>query len=974
MVLDRFFKPKWQHKKAEIRLQAVAQLNCKNTDHLNILKNLAKGDKHPQVRQAAVKQIGQIQELDQLLQSHPDAQLHNWVIEQLSLQLSSKNASHSDESKKLQYTQSCPHQEILQHVALNGQIPEVQLAAIQGLENEQHLIHIATNASSANHRYAAAQKVESEQGLREISRCIKNKDKKVYRLAKSKLHEIEKSDQEKSLRLKSIEQLLVNLSKLSESAYSPQYNNRLTAIKVKWEEFDDSEKAPFADVYQPLFSHCENIITQAQSALSIPESQEDDNAEQEQLATCEALETCTEEIKTLIKQNALDEPSLIALLKTQKNRWEVAGQQQTPTAEIKKRYLDTLGPLEEILSAKIRLNEKVAQINDLVATNHLDCSEHQLQNNLKLSKQIINYINWPRNFDLPPTLEQLNSLQPELENFRREQHERNKKRIDQLQRKLENLNHSIDQGNLKQAQKISQDIKKELAELAENKQTRQITKAHHSLQGRLKELRDWQNFATSPKKEQLIQAMEALIDADIDAEDKANQIQKLQQEWKALGASDPKTAQAQWQRFKDAADKAYLPCKAHYAEQKQQRLQNLEKRISICEQLETFVEEVNWNGAQWKNVEEIHQLARKEWQQYSPVERVEGRKVQQRFDQVLQQINTQLQLEKDRNGRKKQTLIEQAKTLLEEPNLNSAIESIKNLQSQWKNIGLVDYRHDRAQWKEFRSICDQVFARREQARNEKRAEEQSQIELANSLSEQLADLCQGSANEIIANEKEASRLAQQFKELTQLPNGPKKSIEKQFRTRLSEFNKSLQRSKQEQRYTQLNIARQCGEICQQLEQLNIVNPAPQNKEEISTQWPAEYVALDSAWQEVLIKRRDHALAAPQPEQDSLLQNLEPMENICIGMEILSNIDSPSQSLEKRMAYQVNRLSKGLGQNGENQSPMEQMMELELAWLAHPWLDHPDYENLATRYKNAIDKFYAMPQSDRSNKKSMEPTN
>ncbi|MBV1885062.1 MAG: hypothetical protein KUG66_02285, partial [Gammaproteobacteria bacterium] len=156
MVLDRFFKPKWQHKKAQVRLQAVAQLDPKNKEHLNVLRTLAIGDNEPTVQKTAVQRINQIHPLEEMLKNHPDKQLENWLTQQIGHLLAHKHARELDEAEQVRYIQKCDHQQIIQYIALNAELSTLQLAAIERLENESDLTHVAINAGAANLRFAAA--------------------------------------------------------------------------------------------------------------------------------------------------------------------------------------------------------------------------------------------------------------------------------------------------------------------------------------------------------------------------------------------------------------------------------------------------------------------------------------------------------------------------------------------------------------------------------------------------------------------------------------------------------------------------------------------------------------------------------------------------------------------------------------------------------------------------------------------------
>jgi len=56
-LLKPFFKPKWQHKKADVRKQALRSLNAQKSQDLPIIEQLAMGDLDASVRRLAVKRV-----------------------------------------------------------------------------------------------------------------------------------------------------------------------------------------------------------------------------------------------------------------------------------------------------------------------------------------------------------------------------------------------------------------------------------------------------------------------------------------------------------------------------------------------------------------------------------------------------------------------------------------------------------------------------------------------------------------------------------------------------------------------------------------------------------------------------------------------------------------------------------------------------------------------------------------------------
>lgn len=202
----------------------------------------------------------------------------------------------------------------------------------------------------------------------------------------------------------------------------------------------------------------------------------------------------------------------------------------------------------------------------------------------------------------------------------------------------------------------------------------------------------------------------------MEPEAKAERIKELQNEWRALGGSSDRTL---WTRFKTASDRAFEPCKAYFEAKTDLKQANLDKRQAICQQLQTFLDNADWNSIDWKGVERIHQTARQEWKEAWPVDFRENRPLQKRFDALLRALEKPLDEERARNEAQKRAIVERARALIDHEPLQEAMNEAKSLQAEWKSIGITRHREDRKLWQAFRQACDQIFARRD-ARNQAR--------------------------------------------------------------------------------------------------------------------------------------------------------------------------------------------------------------------------------------------------------------
>src|SRR5690606_11879814 len=221
------------------------------------------------------------------------------------------------------------------------------------------------------------------------------------------------------------------------------------------------------------------------------------------------------------------------------------------------------------------------------------------------------------------------------------------------------LTSEIEQGHLKSAQRLLKDAS-HLVKHLPMKTASGYQKQLRELTIRVNELRDWQGFVSTPKKEELCQEMETLVGAEMDPQALSNRIRRLQDEWRALGEADKGRNKELWDRFSVAAEKAYEPCRAYFDKLHDIRNQNLAQRQGLCDQLETYLNQYDWANADWKAVNEVYETAKNEWRLYTPVERKEGKAVQDRFNGLLDQLRGKLQDEFNRNRSKREKLIEQA--------------------------------------------------------------------------------------------------------------------------------------------------------------------------------------------------------------------------------------------------------------------------------------------------------------------------
>jgi len=278
-------------------------------------------------------------------------------------------------------------------------------------------------------------------------------------------------------------------------------------------------------------------------------------------------------------------------------------------------------------------------------------------------------------------------------------------------------------GQVNAARQKLQEARQRLAAV-EADTPRRLSRRLNRLGASLAELRDWQTYVTSPKREALCEAVQALVDRPLPPPDQAERLKALRAEWRELGPVAQKADVELADRFNALAEQAFEPCRAYFAQQAEVRKANLAERERICAQLARYIVDTDWQRADMKAAEQILRAAREAWRHYSPVERSAGKTVEARFEGLQADLHGRLKAFWDRNGDAKQRLVTEAQALLADAgDLEGRIDRIKGLQQQWKAVGpTVPRTRDQALWQEFRTACDNLFAARASAKTAADAE------------------------------------------------------------------------------------------------------------------------------------------------------------------------------------------------------------------------------------------------------------
>ncbi len=884
-LFKKFFRPKvriekWQDANPEVRQQALQDL--KSPDQLITFVN---NESLAELRQLAIARIDQHSALEQLLHS-----THDDVRQAARSRLLTHLLPANNDLSQIQDSR------LLVQIAGLTDDNALRLQAIAHISDEQERLQLARTHAVAKVRLAAAEGIDSPELLQQLLDHAQGKDKAIYRLCKDRLAAHKAVQQERQAQTDAIDNLLAQAKYLNKVGYHPEFNGKLQLLNKQWQELQTQADAATA-------ASINAELAQANTLLSAHAEEE-----QRQAATRAAASEAASQQEQLLQrlsqlaEAAAAEPQtdISAALQQLQQDWDQAFHQHKPAAEQARQFENQLQQLLALQSANQHYSAQQEKLQKWLNAPLAD-DMNGLKNTGKQAQQWLKQLAWPQALPAPAWLKAIINKQQQTEAVLAQLQQQQQARLNTLDQQLAALEQALNDGQLKDASRLSQQILQNLRQV-DNQAAHSAQRQYRSLSARLQEMRDWQGFATTPKKEALVNTMEALINADIDAGILADKIHALQEEWKTLGHAP--ADQALWERFQAAGDQAFEPCRAYFAAIAEQRSHNVELRQQLTTELLSYEAAMDWSGADWKTVQKTLDTARETFRQYSPVERNAHKATQEAFQQACDAIYGHLKAEYDRNLQAKQALVDNAAALVEQDNLSGAIDQVKQLQQQWKVVGVTPRHPDQKLWKQFRSHCDAVFARLDENKAERKAQLEQVVSSAEALVQQAAELLNGASEAPLPQRRKAlAEIKQQFSAL-ELPRSAHQRLSKQLldhEQQLQDLHLQQQKQAEQARWTGL-ISRL------------------QNLGADDAQWAeASSAALPQGYDETLFS---------QARENSAISD-ENAQDLCILMEILADSDSADADKSRRMALQVQRLAEGLG---KGLTPDQERQQLIERWL------------------------------------------
>ena len=342
-----------------------------------------------------------------------------------------------------------------------------------------------------------------------------------------------------------------------------------------------------------------------------------------------------------------------------------------------------------------------------------------------------------------------------------------------LNQQLNGIEQLFASGQIKKAQK---DLRKLNSQFGKDKPI--PSKFKHKFQ-RLnftaKEYDDWAEFATSDKRTELINSVNAISSKNLEPRKLANEINSLQKQWQNLDQHGKTASKEKWATFKEACEQAWLPCKDYFAELEGKKEENKNKKLELISQIESFPSGKTPESITVIQIVKFLKSVHEKWKIFSPVPDKDFQDLNKKFRESREGINVLLAGVEDFNKSQKEALIEEVKNLSMEE-IDETVEKIRELQDQWRTLGPAGKKLDPEINKIFDDECNKFLMVKDKELDESRG-----------LMEEIIKL-------LMDKQLTPSEAEEKFKELENLQGTQE---EKKFRKAIKDF-AMLQRNEKAQ--------------------------------------------------------------------------------------------------------------------------------------------------------------------------------
>ena len=261
------------------------------------------------------------------------------------------------------------------------------------------------------------------------------------------------------------------------------------------------------------------------------------------------------------------------------------------------------------------------------------------------------------------------------------------------------------------------------------------------------------------EKTKIVNRAEALS-KEPDVNKSFKELQILHRLWKEeIGPVAREFREEIWERFKAATKEIHDKRQLILDELEAKWEANIPKKEEVIAKLQQLVSEDITSHNVWQNKIKEMQSLRDEFFNLGKVPKEKSEELWQQLREVTKTFNKnknafykEVKNKHQENLDKKQALIDKANELKDSEDLDTATDTFKKIQAEWKTIGHVPRKFSDKMWKEFRGACNHFFDRLHATQDEANKELvivfEKKKEYLEKLKESLSDETEVAINDV----------------------------------------------------------------------------------------------------------------------------------------------------------------------------------------------------------------------------------
>ena len=298
------------------------------------------------------------------------------------------------------------------------------------------------------------------------------------------------------------------------------------------------------------------------------------------------------------------------------------------------------------------------------------------------------------------------------------------------------------------------------------------------------------------EKLKLIERVEALAELE-NVNDAFKDLQQLHKSWKEdIGPVSKEHREEIWQKFSAASKKIHDKRHEYFRSLKSQHQSIIEAKLVVIAKIEAYDTSANKRHSDWqKSIKEIEAL-RKQYFDAGKLPYSKSEQVWQQFKGATKKFNHAknafYKAEKSvqqTNLDKKNALIELAESLKDSEDWDTATNTMKKIQADWKKIGHVPRKFSDDIWKRFKAACNHYFDRLHNKQDSINKEQMAFVEDKKAYLEEIKTLEKATLEEINESIKK-------WRDLGETPRSVR-HIESKFYKQIDKLLEGLSLSKEE---------------------------------------------------------------------------------------------------------------------------------------------------------------------------------